>query len=250
MAWIKYLIKLNYDQQAGSRGRAIHSATSSGSNTPQLGALSVNSPTFPALASTSRPSVAALAAQLVAEQTLANQPPIMLDQDDILDLVEACLTNSGLHVSPLIRSVLNTVIEADADIKEKIGPLLKQIDQRIVSGSTSSIAAAATSTIPTPTPPIVADAGGGVWQEGPALTPSQPPQEQQDEDSTMGQQGTAMEGVESSSNSTLAPPPGAWTFFEEDAWRPCPMGCLPGGVLPDLSFPWSVDPPPIARLEV
>jgi len=248
VAWIKYLIKLNYDQQAGSRGRATHSSTSSGSNTPLLSNLSVNSPTFPTPSSTSRPSVAALAAQLVAEQTLANQPPIMLDQDDILDLVEACLTNSGLHVSPLIRSVLNTVIEADADIKEKIGPLLKQIDQRIVSGSTS-IAVAATSTIPTPTPPIVADARGGVWQEGPALTSSQPQQEQQDEDTTKGQQ-EAMEGVESSSTLSVAPASGAWTLFEEDTWRPCPMGCLPGGVVPDLTFPWSMDPPPIARLEV
>ncbi|GJJ75938.1 ribosomal biogenesis protein LAS1 [Entomortierella parvispora] len=250
LAWIKYLIKLNYDQQASARGRATHSSASSGSNSPSLSSLSVNSPTI-STSSATRPSVAALAAQLVAEQTLANQPPVMLDQDDILDLVEACLTNSGLHVSPLIRSVLNTVIEADADIKEKIGPLLKQIDQRIVSGSTSSIpAAAANSTIPTPTPPIVADARGGVWQEGPALAAGRPPQEQrQDEDTTVPQE-EAMEGVEDTSAAPATPAVGAWTLFEEEAWRPCPMGCLPGGILPDLTFPWEMDPPAIARLEV
>ena len=264
VAWLKYLIKLHYDQQHHSHARTkagLSSSLSSAVGSPSLTSLSVSSPNASAPPS-QRLSVAAMAAQLVAEQAAANQPAAMFDNDDIINIVEDCLQSSLIHVSPLIRSVLNTVIECDADIKEKIGPLLRQIDQRIVAGAApvQVPAAAATATTTTTTVSV----GGSVWheesiKEGDTKT-ADAATESHCEDTEMvnpessatldpeadrQQVGEAQEAI-----TTSAPSQGAWTLFEEDSWRPCPLGCLPGGVLPDLSLPWELDNPPIARVMV
>jgi hypothetical protein len=205
-----------------------------------------------------------MAAQLVAEQAAANQPASMFDNDDIINIVEDCLQSSLIHVSPLIRSVLNTVIECDADIKEKIGPLLRQIDQRIVAGTQVAApvqAPAPTAPVPSTSTTSTVSVGGSVWHEGSS---------KEDDTKTAEPQSEDIEMAEQASNTTTtqdpaagrpeddnqegavphAPTQGAWTLFEADSWRPCPLGCLPGGVLPDLSLPWELDNPPIARVMI
>ncbi|KAF9948568.1 hypothetical protein BGZ65_007981 [Modicella reniformis] len=54
-----------------------------------------------------------------------SQTQPMFENDDMINIVEDCLQNILVPVSPLIRSVLITVIEHDAEVKEKIGPILK-----------------------------------------------------------------------------------------------------------------------------
>ncbi|KAF8938311.1 Ribosomal biogenesis protein las1l [Dissophora ornata] len=245
LAWMKYLIKLHYEPpKSFSRGKATSASSSASSPSLSSGR---NSPSI--TSSTSRLSIAAMASQLVAENSAASQALPMFDSDDIINIVEDCLQNSLVHVSPLIRSVLNTVIECDADIKEKIGPILKQIDQRIVSG-TSAVAAVASYSPASPSPSIPAETTsvGGVWQEG-------PPHEIQSEDTDMTHEEVPAEGTtveepneaEQSDNSQQAE---SWTLYDADEWRPCPMGCLPGGIVPDLSLPWDLDSPPIARVMI
>ncbi|KAG0350248.1 rRNA-processing protein las1 [Podila minutissima] len=241
LAWIKHLLKLHYDSlQTRSRNPRgfFPSSTPSSSipNSPSLANLSVNSPT-----ATSRLSIAAMAAQLVAEQAAAHQPPAMFDNDDIINIVEDCLENSLTNVSPLLRSVLNTVIEADAEIKERIGPILKQIDQRLVSGSTATPAATAASA---PTPSQNAP-GWEVTEQSAATEPSEGPVDVEMADTT----DTTTE-ANSNHNNTSAEATGSWTMFDAETWRPCPIGCLPGGILPDLSLPWELDNPPIARVDL
>ncbi|KAG0209077.1 rRNA-processing protein las1 [Mortierella sp. NVP41] len=205
LAWLKYLIKLHYDQQHSTVRTKLGSLSSlsSGTGSPSFAALSVASPNTSA--PTSRPSVAAMAAQLVAEQAAANQPTPMFDNDDIINIVEDCLQSSLIHVSPLIRSVLNTVIECDADIKEKIGPLLRQIDQRIVSGTQVA-------PVQAPPPPVVAAApspsasatstivtvGRSVWHEGSTTEDGIAPTtttESQSEDTEMADQESITTGM-------------------------------------------------------
>ncbi|KAF9901307.1 rRNA-processing protein las1 [Linnemannia zychae] len=283
LAWLKYLIKLHYDQQQHHHQHShvrsktgSSSSLSSGTGSPSFASLSVNSPNSPSStassthpSSSSRPSVAAMAAQLVAEQAAANQPAAMFDNDDIINIVEDCLHSSSVHVSPLIRSVLNTVIEFDTEIKEKIGPLLRQIDQRIVAGV--QVAPAAVSvpkpSLSTPTATTTVSVGRSVWHEGSikdddsrTATPTTTTLEVENEDTEMvEQEPTATSHIaeggqpikdnqEAAVEST--PSQGAWTLFEADSWRPCPLGCLPGGVLPDLSLPWELDNPPIARIMI
>ncbi|KAG0204714.1 profilin, required for normal timing of actin polymerization in response to thermal stress [Mortierella sp. GBA30] len=250
--------------KAGSYLITIPSSSPSFASSSVVPPTSSSSPSIPA--TSSRISIAAMASQIVAENVTSNQPSSMLDSDDIINVVEDCLLNSQTHVSPLIRSVLNTVIECDADIKEKIGPILKQIDQRIVAGTTSSTAVspsavtAATATVSMSTPEAVS-VGPGVWQEGPRYDP--PPQSGTDIVSEDGaSEDTEMiDGNEAESKNQQADHPQAdgsvlrenadvWTLFSADDWRPCPMGCLPGGILPDLSLPWELDTPPIARIPV
>lgn len=207
-----------------------------------------------------------MAAQLVSEQAAANQPRAMFDNDDIINVVEDCLQSSLIHVSPLIRSVLNTVIECDADIKEKIGPLLRQIDQRIVSGGTQ-VAAPVQAPVSAPTTPApstptmnTVSVGGSVWREGSIKDDDTRAAEPQSEDTAMTDVTTATQDPEIDQPSidnqedivvdAALPTPGAWTLYETDSWRPCPLGCLPGGVLPDLSLPWELDNPPIARVMI
>ncbi|KAF9204805.1 rRNA-processing protein las1 [Podila verticillata] len=185
--------------------------------------------------STPRLSVAAMAAQLVAEQA-AQQPPAMFDNDDIINIVEDCLENSLTNVSPLLRSVLNTVIESDAEIKERIGPILKQIDQRLVSGASTS---APVATAPTPVSHDPAP-GWEVAEQSVATSSEGLDVEMTDTTETM-TQATNHNSVEAT---------GSWTMFDAETWRPCPIGCLPGGILPDLSLPWELDSPPIARVDL
>lgn len=206
-----------------------------------------------------------MAAQLVAEQAATNQPAAMFDNDDIINIVEDCLQSSLIHVSPLIRSVLNTVIECDADIKEKIGPLLRQIDQRIVAGG-AQVAAPAQAPVSAPTTPApstpsmnTVSVGGSVWREGSIKEDDTRTAEPQSEDTVMTDANTVTQNTEVDQPSVdnqedvvedALPIPGAWTLYEADSWRPCPLGCLPGGVLPDLSLPWELDNPPIARVMI
>ncbi|KAF9924555.1 rRNA-processing protein las1 [Mortierella alpina] len=272
LAWIKHLIKLHYEQSSIARARST-SAQNRSTATPTVSsspALAVPSPTnnssSPIPATSSRQSVAAMASQIVAEHAATSQTSsTMFDQDDIINVVEDCLVNSQTHVSPLIRSVLNTVIECDADVKEKIGPILRQIDQRIVAGTSSSIST-----------PEAVSVGGGAWQEGPRFDPDL----QADTDSHMASAKDPVSGfVEGSTKGaaedtnmvdgdgqeddlsrqtgqpvedgiSLKAGPESWALFSVDDWRPCPMGCLPGGILPDLSLPWDLDAPPIARIPV
>ncbi|KAF9194898.1 rRNA-processing protein las1 [Haplosporangium sp. Z 767] len=271
LAWIKHLIKLHYEQSKSAGGKlasTIHGRSagvsipsptlSSSPNISSLASPSISSPNISA--PSSRPSVAAMASLLVAVNSVVNQPQVMFDKDDIINVVEDCLLNSQVHVSPLIRSVLNTVIECDAEIKEKIGPILKQIDQRIVSGSltaSSAIASisstASSPSIPSTTPDTVS--AGGVWQEGPPIDSLQ-------NDVVMQPKNKAAEDMDMSESCGLDPSEAkgsaqqdtgiseSWTLFEADDWRPCPMGCLPGGIVPDLSLPWDLDSPPIARVVI
>ncbi|KAF8944141.1 rRNA-processing protein las1 [Haplosporangium gracile] len=266
LAWLKYLIKLHYDQQQHqysnirTKTGSSSSSLSSGTASTPFAALSVNT----SAPTPSRPSVAAMAAQLVAEQAAANQPAGMFDNDDIINIVEDCLQSSLIHVSPLIRSVLNTVIECDSDIKEKIGPLLRQIDQRIVAGA--QVAAPVYAPVSAPTTPALStptlntvSVGGSVWHEGSSKEDDSRAAQSQSEDTEMTESTTAT--TQDSAADQLAvdnqevvvtalPTQGAWTLFEADSWRPCPLGCLPGGVLPDLSLPWELDNPPIARVMI
>ncbi|KAG0090729.1 Ribosomal biogenesis protein las1l [Podila epicladia] len=241
LAWIKHLLKLHYDSlhtpSRTPRGFFPSSSPSSSiPNSPSLANLSVNSPT-----ATPRLSVAAMAAQLVAEQAAAQQAPAMFDNDDIINIVEDCLENSLINVSPLLRSVLNTIIESDAEIKERIGPILKQIDQRLVSGSTATPAAAVASA-----PTSSQDAPGWeVTEQSTATEPSEGPVDVEMADAT----DTTTE-ANSNLNSSSMEATGSWTMFDADTWRPCPIGCLPGGILPDLSLPWELDNPPIARVDL
>ncbi|KAH7027032.1 Las1-like-domain-containing protein [Linnemannia elongata] len=270
LAWLKYLIKLHYDQQhqkhSNTRTKAGSSSSlSSGTASPSLASLSVTSPNTSTPTSV-RPSVAAMAAQLVAEQAAANQPAAMFDNDDIINIVEDCLQSSLIHVSPLIRSVLNTVIECDADIKEKIGPLLRQIDQRIVAGG-AQVAAPVQAPVSAPTTPApstpttnTVSVGGSVWREGSTKEDDTRAAEPQSEDTVMTDSTTTTQDPEANQPSddsqeavvvdAALPKPGAWTLYEVDSWRSCPLGCLPGGVLPDLSLPWELDNPPIARIMI
>ncbi|KAK3843892.1 MAG: Las1-like-domain-containing protein [Linnemannia gamsii] len=276
LAWLKYLIKLHYDQQHQYQHSHMRlktgsssSSLSSGTGSPSFASLSVNSPNPSSTATTpsssSRPSVAAMAAQLVAEQAAANQPAPMFDNDDIINIVEDCLHSSSVHVSPLIRSVLNTVIECDAEIKEKIGPLLRQIDQRIVAGGQAAPAPMHSPSAPTATTTV--SVGRSVWREGSSkdddsrtATPTPTTTESQGEDTEMTEQepttatqdAEATQQVEGTQEAVPASRPSQeeWTLFEADSWRPCPLGCLPGGVLPDLSLPWELDNPPIARIMI
>ncbi|KAF9922918.1 rRNA-processing protein las1 [Linnemannia zychae] len=267
LAWVKHLIKLHYDQQRSHirvKAGSSLSSFSSGNNSPSLASPSAASFN---VAAPSRLSVAAMAAQLVAEQATTNQPVPMFDNDDIINIVEDCLQSSLIHVSPLIRSVLNTVIECDAEIKEKIGPLLRQIDQRIVSGT--QVAAplttptATTSTPPTPTTNTVS-VGGSIWHEGSSkdstVTPNNATELQSEDTEMMEQEADSQHDSEADQqvkneqetmpSNPIAPSKETWALYEEDEWRPCPLGCLPGGVLPDLSLPWDLDNPPIARIMI
>lgn len=272
VAWIKHLIKLHYEQSNIARARSTSAqsrstaAVPTSSSAPAFAAAALaNSSASPIPATSSRQSVAAMASQVVAEHAAFSQTSsTMFDQDDIINIVEDCLLNSQTHVSPLIRSVLNTVIECDADVKEKIGPILRQIDQRIVAGTSPSIST-----------PEAVSVGGGAWQEGPRFDPD--PQVDTDvhmmsaEDPVRGfvegsKKGafenteTVHEGGDNDHSRQAGQPvesdiphpggPESWTLFSADDWRPCPMGCLPGGILPDLSLPWDLDTPPIARIPV
>ncbi|KAF9960442.1 rRNA-processing protein las1 [Mortierella alpina] len=279
LAWIKHLVKLHYEQSSTARAHTVSTqnrstAAQASSGSPSLAAASpTNSSSSSIPATSSRQSVAAMASQIVAEHATSSQTSsTMFDQDDIINIVEDCLLNSQTHVSPLIRSVLNTVIECDADVKEKIGPILRQIDQRIVAGTSPSIST-----------PQTVSVGGGAWQEGPRFDPD--PQADTDshmasaEDPVAGVVKESVQGfVEGSTAGTAGntemdgeggnddhnrqvgqavadgiPFPagsGSWTLYSADDWRPCPMGCLPGGILPDLSLPWNLDTPPIARIPV
>lgn len=202
----------------------------------------------------------------MAEQAAANQPAAMFDNDDIINIVEDCLQSSLIHVSPLIRSVLNTVIECDADIKEKIGPLLRQIDQRIVAGG-AQVAAPVQAPVSAPTTPApstpttnTVSVGGSVWREGSIKEDDTRAAEPQSEDTVMTDSTTTTQDPEANHPSddsqeavvvdAALPTPGAWTLYDMDSWRSCPLGCLPGGVLPDLSLPWELDNPPIARIMI
>ncbi|KAG0029814.1 rRNA-processing protein las1 [Podila clonocystis] len=241
LAWIKHLLKLHYDSlhTPNKNPRAFFLSSSPSSsipNSPSLANLSVNSPT-----ATPRLSVAAMAAQLVAEQAAAQQAAAMFDNDDIINIVEDCLENSLTNVSPLLRSVLNTVIESDAEIKERIGPILKQIDQRLVSGSTVTSAAVVASA-----PTQSQDAPGWEVTEQSAVT--EPPSGPVDVEMADPTDSTKEANSNHSSSSVEAT--GSWTIFDADTWRPCPIGCLPGGILPDLSLPWELDNPPVARVDL
>ncbi|KAF9959906.1 hypothetical protein BGZ65_012982, partial [Modicella reniformis] len=266
-AWIKYLIKVHYEQ-SGSFKKRLPAATTSSSS------LSSSGRNSPALGTpTSRLSVAAMASQLVTENTAGSQTQPMFENEDMIDIVEDCLQNILVHVSPLIRSVLNTVIEYDVEVKEKIGPILKQIDQRIATGS-SGIPIAILPTIPVAVSsfmtPMVSSVstlseatsvgggggGGGVWQEGPSIDAQNEDTEMGGDTATDETKAVAEQNSESSSqqdadnNSILESPPEDWTLYDADFWRSCPIGCLPGGIVPDLSLPWDLDRPPIARVMI
>lgn len=176
-----------------------------------------------------------MAAQLVAEQA-AQQPPAMFDNDDIINIVEDCLENSLTNVSPLLRSVLNTVIESDAEIKERIGPILKQIDQRLVTGASTSTHVASA-----PTPVSHNPAPGWEVAEQSVVTSSEGLDIEMTDITDTPTQASNHSSVEAT---------GSWTMFDAETWRPCPIGCLPGGILPDLSLPWELDNPPIARVDL
>ncbi|KAG0024452.1 rRNA-processing protein las1 [Entomortierella chlamydospora] len=262
LAWIKYLIKLHYDQSGSTRGKS--SATTPSSTSSSLSSSLSSGQNSPSL-STSAPrlSFAAKASQFVAENTAVNQVP-MFENDDIINIAEDCLQNIIVHVSHLIRSVLNTVIECDANIKEKISPILKQIDQRIVAASSSpstpttmtTIATVATTTTVTTETSSV----GGKWLEG-SSTPQEGTEmtdkdalEEEGKDTRM-DENESNEEVEGSGDHesdiiSNQQNPEEWTLYDEDSWRPCPIGCLPGGIIPDLSLPWDLDVPPIARVMI
>ncbi|KAG0358398.1 rRNA-processing protein las1 [Mortierella sp. AD032] len=258
-AMLQKLVDANNAAQAA----ALPTATAAEKSAAKTGSYLITILTTPS--SSSRPSVAAMAAQLVAEQAAANQPAPMFDNDDIINIVEDCLHSSSVHVSPLIRSVLNTVIECDAEIKEKIGPLLRQIDQRIVAGGQAAPAPMHSPSAPTATTTV--SVGRSVWREGSSkdddsrtATPTPTTTESQGEDTEMTEQepttatqdAEATQQVEGTQEAVPASRPSQeeWTLFEADSWRPCPLGCLPGGVLPDLSLPWELDNPPIARIMI
>ncbi|KAF9114050.1 rRNA-processing protein las1 [Mortierella sp. AM989] len=251
LAWIKYLIKLHYDQLGTARGKPTSSSASpslsSGQNSPSL-----NSPTM-------RISIAAMASQLVAENAAVSQVPPMFENDDIINIVEDCLQNILDHVSPLIRSVLNTVIECDAEVKEKIGPILKQIDQRIVAASSSPSTPTTITTITTVATTVTtieSSSVGGKWQENSSqdfpqedteMTNREEPVEEEEEGNT-GMTTEEKNGNQDSEKVSATQQREAWTLYDADSWRPCPIGCLPGGIIPDLSLPWDLDVPPIARV--
>ncbi|KAF9428148.1 rRNA-processing protein las1 [Entomortierella beljakovae] len=242
MAWIKHLLKLHYDQLGLSlRKKTATSSTSStlssGQNSPSL-----NSPTPPRL------SFAAMASQFVADNSPANRAPPMFENDDIINIVEDCLQNILVHVSPLIRSVLNTVIEYDPEVKEKISPILRQIDQRINSAVTSSPAAA--------TAPLVAsennnddtNQGKTEGDDDVEMSHQEAKENGEEKDTRMeDSQPTDIEQIQCSDSSTKSNSE-SWTLYDEESWRPCPIGCLPGGIVPDLTLPWDLDAPPIARV--
>lgn len=213
LAWMKYIIKIHYEQSGSFKGRMSSTKGSSSSSA---------SPS-----STPRLSVAAMASQLVAENA-ANQAPPMFENDEVINIVEDCLHNILSHFSPLIRSVLNTVIEYDAEVKEKIGPILKQIDQRIASGGAVAVSIA-------PSEPASVEASEDTDMEATAV----------DEDRSAGLDSESSQHQDGTSTQQ-----GSWTLYDEESWRPCPIGCLPGGIVPDLSLPWDLDRPPIARIMI
>ncbi|KAF9195660.1 rRNA-processing protein las1 [Haplosporangium sp. Z 27] len=252
LAWIKELITLHYNQSKTTRARAIASSTTSSNQ---------NSPS-----STPRTSFAALASQYVAENTTMNQAA-MFDDDSIIDIVQDCLENIRVHFSPLIRSVLNTVIVCDADIKDRISHILKQIDQSAVAASSPStptittITTVATTVITTTTATATApetSSVGGKWRENSLLGGPQEDTEmtqgeiQEEEDTNMDESQPKKESnvEQASDNTSNQQSSEAWSFYDEDSWRPCPIGCLPGGIIPDLSLPWDLDVPPIARVMI
>ncbi|KAI1316144.1 hypothetical protein EDD11_010382 [Mortierella claussenii] len=280
LAWMKHLIKLHYGQVRSSRTRTASSSSSSlslssisPSTTTTTTAATTTTTTTATSATTPPPrlSIAAMAAQLVAGNAAANQPPVMFENDDMINLVEDCLQNILVHVSPLIRSVLNTVIECDPEVKDKIGPILKQIDQRIVSGgnSASFSAASSPSIPPVALSPVIVAAVPATWPSTSADQEQQQQQHQQQQHQQV-ENDTEMEGSGSShimdTDTSQTPasqnqqppvimsepqePADAWTLYGEDEWRPCPMGCLPGGIIPDLSLPWDLDSPPVARIVI
>ncbi|KAF9356224.1 profilin, required for normal timing of actin polymerization in response to thermal stress [Mortierella sp. AD094] len=261
LAWIKYLIKLHYDQSGSTRGKSTATTASSTSSSLSSGQ---NSPSLSS--SAPRPSFASKASQFVAENTAVNQAP-MFENDDIINIAEDCLQNILVHVSHLIRSVLNTVIECDANIKEKISPILKQIDQRIVAASSPSTPTAMTTittvaTTMTMTTTIETSSVGGKWQESSSIEPLQEDTEMTDkealgeggEDTRMAENESReeVEGSDDHESDTVSNQQSSeeWTLYDEDSWRPCPIGCLPGGIIPDLSLPWDLDVPPIARVMI
>jgi hypothetical protein len=181
----------------------------------------------------------------------------MFENDDVINIVEDCLQTILVHFSPLIRSVLNTIIECDTEVKGKIGPILKQIDQRVTSGSSSYVPVAA-SAVPVPVPSETTLVDAGVDQD-------ESPFESRHEDidiaeatttTTTGDNDTHVEEQDNESShlpenaSAQGSSSSAWTLYDEDSWRPCPMGSLPGGIVPDLSLPWELDRPPIARVMI
>ncbi|ORZ19208.1 Las1-like-domain-containing protein [Lobosporangium transversale] len=278
LAWMKHLIKLHYTQLGSTRGKSTASSF--------ISSISSISSTSSTHASTSTPtprlSVAAMAAQLVSGNNTVNQPP-MFENDDIINIVEDSLQSILVHVSPLIRSLLNTVIECDPEVKEKIGPILRQIDQRIVSAGSSpstvsslSVASTAT-TFPIQTTTTTSSSLSSSPQTTTLLDPmlmkgkleeeaqfSTPQGEDVDMtllenaavSSEMDTQQVSTEECNShtdqqlmqESDKQVANEP--WTLFDAETWRPCPIGCLAGGIVPDLSLPWDLDSPPIARIRI
>lgn len=200
-----------------------------------------------------------MASQLVAASAAANQASPMFENDDMINLVEDCLQNLLTHFSPLIRSVLNTVIECDAEVKEKIGPILKQIDQRVTSGSSYvPVTAPAAPVAVMPVPPETALVDAGVGQEESSFETCHEDIDMA-EATTMSSTGDNNLDAEEQNNESSHPPDNAsaqgspssaWTLYDEDSWQPCPMGSLPGGIVPDLSLPWDLDRPPIARVMI
>ncbi|KAF9582809.1 rRNA-processing protein las1 [Lunasporangiospora selenospora] len=242
MAWIKYLVKHHYDNLSKNK----YKATSSSSTKIPSASTSTTPSETPA-----RLSIASLAARLVAAQGSSSTGSAlrpMFDYDDILNIVEDCLQNSLANVSPLVRSVLNTVIECDSEIKEKIGPILKVIDQKLVAASGSQT--------PTATTASASQSGrtfdddeteNGSSRKRARLadqTPDQAEQEQPEEQPLDSQP----EGEGAQKNEGAAQEKEAWTLYDADQWRSCPIGCLPGGILPDLSLPFDLDMPSLARI--
>ncbi|KAF9416186.1 rRNA-processing protein las1 [Podila epigama] len=275
LAWIKHLLKRHYEsirttptKRSATRGTSSSSSPSSSTpGTPSLSNLSVSTP---------RLSVAAIAAQLVSEQAVAasQQTVLMFDNDDIINIVEDCLENSLTNVSPLLRSVLNTIIESDAEIKERIGPILKQIDQRLVSGvpssitnptSTSGSGSGNTPLVPEPISSIASSSSispsenllstvdvDGEEEDDDVMPAVENGSVNVDVDVDMADRDT--ENTNQSTDGHIVSEAGTttdtWTLFDAESWRPCPIGCLPGGILPDLSLPWDLDNPPIARFDL
>ncbi|KAF8952174.1 rRNA-processing protein las1 [Entomortierella lignicola] len=243
---------------------ALPTATAEQKSDAKIGASSTTSSNQNSPSSTPRTSFAALASQYVAENTTMNQAA-MFDDDSIIDIVQDCLENIRVHFSPLIRSVLNTVIVCDADIKDRISHILKQIDQSAVAASPSTptittITTVATTVITTTTATATApetSSVGGKWRENSLLDGSQDTEMtqgeiQEEEDTNMDESQPKKESnvEQASDNTSNQQSSEAWSFYDEDSWRPCPIGCLPGGIIPDLSLPWDLDVPPIARVMI
>ncbi|KAF9975608.1 rRNA-processing protein las1 [Actinomortierella ambigua] len=273
-AWIKHLIAQHYQRAAAAKRHATSMATttttttststtpavpssslSSPSNSPSISSLSVSATTSTTTSTTvtsSRPSFASMAAKLVSSSSV-NQATANGPEFDTVYIAQTCLEKPN----PFTRSVLNTIMQHDPEIKSRIEHLVKRIDQQLQGGAgtgtpsvvTDSPAPSISSTAPPPATSVDHDMASPPKAATPSTTQAVPsPCSPQPPTTTTLVPDTSATVHGSSSHDSGLKSTTVWTILDDSVWRPTPMGCLPGGILPDLSLPWDLDAQPIARM--